>query len=239
MYYDNENQLENAIYFSKPGEMFRAGLSHFMHDHVLKQFDMGVYGVPDLVGLSFYEKTSTSSREVDITIYELKVGEINIDTIVQASKYRHGMYRFLVQNKNRFRHVVVSFKIVLVGYTIQNHQHFHYLADAARVSSYTYNLKSDNLTFQHYNHRNYDHMPWVADPYKELGTFNFESLYVDIYKKSAEARALSRREDRLNSGSLDEIDKLFERRSFEEEARFSSFSEAEIEEDDEEFWRNF
>jgi len=105
-----------------------------------RQLRIGNYGIADMVTLN------RCSDEVYVTIYELKKDEVNIDSLIQASRYAKGITRYL---SARFETWNLHVDIVLIGNKI-NQSDWVYLFGSFinEVSIYTYDFDIDGLRFR-------------------------------------------------------------------------------------------
>lgn len=112
-----EKQIEDLISENLRSEkgrdlLCKRGL-HFIRglDVFYRQLNLGDYGILDLVGLT-YEPPSKTLR---VVVIELKKGEININTLLQAIRYCKGLQEVVSKYSMAIN---VKFSIVLIGKTI-------------------------------------------------------------------------------------------------------------------------
>lgn len=105
-----------------------------------RQVNLGVYGIADIIGVSFNK--IKSYRILSVTIYELKKDYINIDTLIQAARYVKAIERiFNNKNKELLKISKINVRIVLIGREIEIDSDFVFLADFIDdVYLYTYSL---------------------------------------------------------------------------------------------------
>lgn len=108
-----------------------------------RQLRIGNYGICDLVTL---ERGQESLR---VTIYELKKDEINIDGVIQLSRYVTGCKRYL---RSRFPETEILIRPVIIGRSIHNGD-WVYLFNTLfnTVLVYTYEYGIDGLQFDLHN----------------------------------------------------------------------------------------
>lgn len=126
------------------------GIDHY-HKYIRQQ-RLGFYGIPDIIGLSIYTKKEKGVRwfEVRIGVYELKKEEINIDTIIQASKYSRGLKYIIIKAlftrfpKLTWEDVKVVNRMYLIGDYIDSNI-YNLLEFSDSIDVYTYNYNYDGL----------------------------------------------------------------------------------------------
>jgi len=120
-----EKEIEDLIWDSLTdegsNELYLRGFPK--SDYYLRQFDLGSYGIADLIGV-----TISASHFISINIYELKRGEVNIKTLLQAARYEKGIRSFIIQNFNILPEKI-SFHLYLIGKRIDTSSDFCYLID--------------------------------------------------------------------------------------------------------------
>jgi len=146
MNFDLEDQLRDTIFFSRGGEMARRGLGCYIHNYVIPEFKLGKYGRADLVGFSFFNDEE-AGKECDITIYELKLKELNIDTISQVCRYKHAFERY-IDNEKRFNDYIITLRTVLVGKYENPTPDFKYICSGLDMNFYTYELTEEGIEFK-------------------------------------------------------------------------------------------
>ena len=115
-----EKDLEDVIFESDKKELEKRGL--WITGKLYRQLRIGNYGTADLVEFNRIPRC----RGANITIYELKQNEINIDSFLQAIRYAKGISRYL-----EFRNVSFEYEIsiILIGKKINDKGSFLYLPD--------------------------------------------------------------------------------------------------------------
>lgn len=82
--FDSEKELEDWI-FNKYQEDGIVCIDGTEPDHLIRQMNLGVYGICDLVSFSVYKNDRLTS--VDVCIYELKKEKITAEAFSQVSRY--------------------------------------------------------------------------------------------------------------------------------------------------------
>lgn len=129
-----EKDLEDLIIHSDPPALEERGLSINSDIKFLRQVRIGEYGIIDLLGyLPFFEKSETCAT--DLTIFELKQNEINIQSLLQLSRYRKGIELIFPK---------CDITGVLIGRKIDLNSDFIYLAsqvDSLEIYTYSYGIE--------------------------------------------------------------------------------------------------
>lgn len=134
-----EKDLEDIIFETDSSILDMAGLEVF--DNKLRQVIIGNYGVCDLI--SWYK---IDSNTIHIQVFELKKGEININTYLQVIRYAKGLISYLKQRNVSFTYYI---SIILIGRTIDLSNSFVYIPEFNRnVQFYTYEYKINGLYFK-------------------------------------------------------------------------------------------
>jgi len=131
-----ERDLERIITESDFEEVIERGLpiSLFMKS----QIDIPNYGRLDVISLT------RKKGSFVLDLWELKKGEINVDTFWQAVRYARGVQLWIRDNK--FIDIVI--RINLVGRKVDlTHQSFCFLADVLPIRFYTYEYNIDGIEF--------------------------------------------------------------------------------------------
>lgn len=137
-----------------------------------RQPDLGSYGIPDIVGvsISYYRNYC---RTLNFTIYELKKDAINVNALMQASRYVKGIQEILkLVDLKSLRIEDINFKIVLIGKTIETHGDFVFLCDyIENLILYIYELDFEKGV-KFINHQGYhvtDPKPFIiTEPIRDL-----------------------------------------------------------------------
>ncbi len=163
-----EKQLEYFIFNSKKEKLIDKNLI-LDYYKIKRQLKIGNYGIADLISIErpLYYKESKILKGVHfkgcINIYELKKDIIDINALMQASRYLKGIKRYLERRGfdiNKF-----DFRITLIGSEININSDFVYLLDSlsnplyefsesefggelSDIYVYTYEMTIDGLMFK-------------------------------------------------------------------------------------------
>ncbi len=102
-----------------------------MQGTAFRQLNLGSYGIADIVTIlmeTHRHKGMYPHRILDITVYELKKDQINIETLLQALGYCKGIERHIEDVYDSI-FSEVRFEIILVGKTVEINSNFCYLPD--------------------------------------------------------------------------------------------------------------
>ncbi len=136
---DSEKELEDYLY------------EHMIYGYcpvscepihqVYRQYDLGGYGVVDLVTLK--QSDIDGEKHMHFNIIELKKGEIKADHIAQISRYYAGVKKYLTDKRES--PIGLSFGFWLVGEKYNNNNDVMFLADnISWLTVYTYDFLLDN-----------------------------------------------------------------------------------------------
>lgn len=144
-----EKDLETIIVESPQSELYKRGLYVLNYDLIIRQLNLGSYGILDLVTAKFrYREGSLREKEIVITIYELKHKIIDVNTLMQAAKYKRGLEIFIEDNYN-INNTSLIFRLVLIGSSVQTKGDFVFLSDFIEdLRIFTYNYGFDGIHFQ-------------------------------------------------------------------------------------------
>jgi hypothetical protein len=119
-----------------------------------RQLRIGNYGKADLV---------TVERKDDhtgllFTVYELKINEIDMNSLIQATRYVNGIKSYLEKYKPGLMKLNNDFKIILIGSEVNTDHDWIYLFDVfdIDVEVYLYFYQIDGLQFQPIYLQNYN-----------------------------------------------------------------------------------
>ena len=124
--FDSEKELEDWI-FNKYQEDGVCCIDGNEPQHLIRQMNLGVYGICDLVSFSVYK--SEKSTSVDVYVYELKKEKITAEAFTQVARYATAITQSIESYGPDIR---VSITCVLVGTEIDescyilNHSEFQY-----------------------------------------------------------------------------------------------------------------
>lgn len=110
-----------------------------------RQLKIGNYGIADLVTLSRF----TGGR-VFIEVIELKRGEINMDTYIQANRYLTGIKRYIKQFNPKLMPI---YSTTLIGRFVNMGDWVYLINDDENLKVLTYKYDIDGITFD--IHRDY------------------------------------------------------------------------------------
>lgn len=135
-----EKEIEDLIYDS-----LKQGKSKILVDRGLRpicwfdtfkrQLDLGDYGRLDLVGFRYEHIDVDGDKKVlNIGVFEIKKGEVNNDTYIQAIRYCKGLQHYI---GDKYPCLTLTFKIILIGTSVSKSD-FVYLTDfTPNLSIYT------------------------------------------------------------------------------------------------------
>lgn len=124
-----ESEIEEILFKNLGNRdlLIERGFEHFEQHYYLHP-NFGSYGIPDIIGVTVSDYSELRNRCVSITIYELKKEVINIETLLQASRYAKAVtVMFQEYGYNLFNDFEI--KIVLIGKTVENNSDFVFLSD--------------------------------------------------------------------------------------------------------------
>ena len=107
-----EKEIEQLLFENLDDKdlMLSKGFIH-LSDKYYRQLDLGDYGVADIIGLS-YKKDKLDNLSLEINIYELKKELIDVNTLLQASRYYKGIESILnyyeLEVKLKFNNAISS-----------------------------------------------------------------------------------------------------------------------------------
>lgn len=138
-----EKDLESIIWHAQKTKDVRNKLSQRGLDitgKMFRQFNLYEYGICDLLTV-----TKTDKRTFNIRIYELKLGKIDINAIMQVYRYRHGVIDYL-SNKNLDR--FLNIELVLIGDCFDSNSNLAFLYNSLyNCQVYTYSFNIDGIKF--------------------------------------------------------------------------------------------
>ena len=136
-----------------------------------RQVNLGNYGILDLVSVRI------TRISIDITIYELKKNEINISTMLQASRYGTGIREF-IENKCYNQKRFVDINYVLIGKEVDTSSDFVFLYNAVgnfHIYLYKYSIDGIKFIYSEKGWRKTDaDIPNITFPIKEIKAMFFE-----------------------------------------------------------------
>lgn len=144
-----EKDLETIIATTDQELLTERGLP-LNYDKILRQVDLGSYGIADLITIDYFlrgKKPNGYTRDITVTIFELKQNKINEKTLFQALTYYKGL-KIFIQDKYKLEWSNVKYQIVLIGSEIDVSTNFIHLADfCPSFILYTYAYHFDGIWF--------------------------------------------------------------------------------------------
>jgi hypothetical protein len=140
-----EKNLEQIIFESDRDILSNRGLN--VYGTIKRQLRIGNYGIADLV--TFLRIPALDGSGLRITVYELKQDKVGVNAMLQAYRYCCGIADYL-RTKRGFS-FKLSFKVVLIGNSIDNGDFSylsHFLEDFDVI---TYSYKIDGIRFHIHN----------------------------------------------------------------------------------------
>lgn len=127
-----EKEIEDVIYElieEKPDELIFRGLDVRTDMRYRRQFDVGSYGIADMVGYRLYK-----GRMAEVVIYELKKDNVTFKTFSQALGYAKGI-------EQMYKDFDIMFSFVLIGKRLDMSDSLCYAPDFINnLSIYTYSI---------------------------------------------------------------------------------------------------
>ncbi len=159
-----EKDLEDILYNSSQNDVFPLGLHHFYFDSIFRQVRITGYGVIDLMTLRY----DNDSKEITITIYELKNKKVSAETFWQLLRYIKAVNQVI--NDFNLKNHPIRVLGVMIGREIDDSNDFCFLPtlDTNQISIYTYNYSLKGIRFKLQGDSYY------KTAYK--GDFNFSQL---------------------------------------------------------------
>jgi len=158
----SEKELEDMICLENRSFLEERGLD-FPHEKLIRQLNLGVYGISDLIGISYERESEDVVTSISIYVYELKKDHINQATLTQVSRYISGLKRYF-SDLSIFENIEVKFMPVLIGSGVDLTGNFVYMLELVEnIEVYTYSLKIDGIYFS-----------WIRP--SEYGPANFDVL---------------------------------------------------------------
>ncbi|WP_159467993.1 hypothetical protein [Dyadobacter sp. 3J3] len=170
-----EKDLENMLSTDNTEILIRRGLTCFDHKVILKQVDMGAYGIADVVGISSTDFLGENT--IQVSIYELKKDQIGFGAFGQACRYEAGLVKYF-REKCLFEDYMISYCIVLIGASIDLDSNFIFAAGSScRTSCYTYSVDIEGVHFVRSNFEDFIPTNLVDDGFGGLTNMNFRDLF--------------------------------------------------------------
>jgi len=141
-----ERTLEDIIYNTSKGDLVMRGL--FIEGKRFRQVRLGNYGIADMITVKSSRDYPWDDHYLSITVYELKKDEININTLLQASRYIKGIERYF-KKTGRFEKFDIRYSIELIGNKVEDNSDFVFLIDFIdNFKCYTYSYDFDGISFK-------------------------------------------------------------------------------------------
>lgn len=106
-----------------------------MRGKVLRQVDLGSYGIADLITFRF------NSQVISLQIIEIKRDDVNAQTLMQAARYAKGAEIFMNKHYPHLAKRMLDIEILLLGKKIDLSGDFPFLLDYTRQArAYTFSL---------------------------------------------------------------------------------------------------
>ena len=158
-----EKDLEQII-FETPQEKLRERGLLIRYDAILRQVNLGSYGIADLVTFRY-----SNFNRIDITIYELKEATLNHNALDQACRYAIGVNN-IIEEFHYLERRDIYLNIVLIGSKIDTTSDFVYLCQMnSRIDLYTYEYSFDGIDFERCNTWNMENTKYVKTNYFSIG----------------------------------------------------------------------
>lgn len=163
-----ERELEDVIFFQRFQSVQDSGLLIYEHHKVIRQLSLGSFGTPDLIGINFQDEEGVL-KEIHLTIYELKRGQLSFKEICQVQKYQYGI-RQMLMNSKFYNDVEVYLTTALIGYSLDSSVDFMAAAAELETRLFTYKNTPKGIFFtqvitHNYKPGNYDHV-WYGEARK-------------------------------------------------------------------------
>lgn len=138
-----EKDLEQIIFETDNDLLYQRGLN--VVGSKVRQLNIGRYGTADLVAFKRYQSM------IIITVYELKLKDINVSAFLQAVGYVRGIQKYI---DTKYPNWCVDYRIALVGKNLDLEGNFSFLPNIfPNVALYTYDYGFDGIVFK--RHENY------------------------------------------------------------------------------------
>lgn len=135
-----ECEIEELLFNNLKNEQLLRDRGFFSFEqHYYLHPNFGSYGIPDIVGVTV-SNDDFEFKSMSVTIYELKKESINIDTLLQASRYAKAITR-TISNDEELCIDDIDIKLVLIGKKIDLNSDFVYFSDICHnVCLVTYSI---------------------------------------------------------------------------------------------------
>ena len=150
-----ECEIEELLFNNlKNEQLLRDRGFHYFEQHYYLHPNFGSYGIPDIVGVTIRDAELPEYKVMSATIYELKKESININTLLQASRYAKAINRVTTEIEDLCINEV-DIKIVLIGKKIDLGSDFVYVADICdnlHLVTYSIDMIKGVSFNRHYNY---------------------------------------------------------------------------------------
>jgi hypothetical protein len=181
----SEMELEDIIFYENFHSNVDRGLIIYNHDRVFRQLDLGKYGIPDLVGVSYISKDhfyEDPERSIYITVYELKKGIVDITTIAQANRYQCGIKKY-ISERGLFKGCHIHIDLVLIGAVVDSSDDFMCMVSEYEIYCYKYAFDIHGISFEKIGTYNFIPVKNAWKKYGDLENLDFRFIHKNIYKK--------------------------------------------------------
>lgn len=139
-----EKNLEDIIFNTNPFKLFERGLDIVDYSARKRQLKIGNYGIADIVLFA------RDCNVLYVNVVELKKDTINIESLIQASRYIKGIDRYI--RRKRQKDIEIEYGITLIGANLDLNSSFVHLTDVIADSGfnlkiYTYQYEFDGIRF--------------------------------------------------------------------------------------------
>lgn len=136
-----EVTLENLIYEASQTEEGKRELKERgleINGVLYRQLDLGSYGRADLIEMSI----DTEHNIAELTVYELKQNVINVNTLIQAYRYKRALEDLYIEK------VPIWVNVVLIGKNINTEDWVYILPSISDIAIITYEFSLKGLFFK-------------------------------------------------------------------------------------------
>lgn len=144
----------------------------FINDyrHFERQLNLGRYGILDLIGFNFNPIDCNKGEEktIQVGIIELKKGQINASTYLQAARYAVGVHHAFLKYKS----VKVNISLHIIGSTIALDEMFCLIGNNITAHTFTLDLV-DGIKFKSYTTPGYNQPNFPINNTQVKGIINY------------------------------------------------------------------
>jgi len=145
-----EKNLEDIIFknFDKCKER-GLKIDHMKQGLLLRQVDLGDYGIADLITVSFECNLINGCTEIFINVIECKKGIIDTTAYLQGKRYITGLKELLFLSELDVDHYRINLKLQLIGSSFDERSDLKYLLHSDRDTQvFTYEYGFDGISFK-------------------------------------------------------------------------------------------